>query len=265
VKRAALQFGLTLAQPERLHAGLVQGRRQPDVGVVAAYGRLIGRELLQWPTGGLLGVHPSLLPRYRGAAPVAWALLEGATRTGVTIFRLNERLDAGDIAAQREVTIEPGDDARTLTARLAQLGAEELIRILEAIETGGATWRPQDESQVSLSPKLTKAQGRIDWSQPAEVIARLVRAVVPWPCATTQWQGRPVKIWSVSADPSTPASIKAPPAPGTVVEVTPEAMTVAAGSGVIRVKELQSAGRRRMPAREFLAGHPVRVGDQFGP
>ncbi len=262
VKQTALRLQLPLAQPERLEADAFRSL-QPDVGVVVAYGNLIRRELLALPVHGMLGVHPSLLPKYRGAAPVAWALLNGESQTGVTIFRLNERLDAGELLRSHRVSIEPGEDAEALTNRLARLGAEELVRGLEQISEGRAAWTPQDEAQASLAPKLTKAQGRIEWSQPAEAIERLVRATIPWPGASAEWSGEPVKVWRAVAQ-GPEGTTAAGARPGTVAHVSPEAIGVATGTGLLELLEVQPAGRRRMTGKEFLAGHPVRVGDRFG-
>ena len=262
VKRAALRLGLPLAQPERPEASTFQPL-QPDVGVVVDYGQLIGRELLGLAPHGMLGVHPSLLPKYRGAAPVAWAVLKGETTTGVTIFRLNERLDAGDVVSQQPTPIGLDEDAGILTARLAELGAQELVRSLDSVETGRAVFLPQDEAQASLAPKLTKTQGRIDWHQPAAGIERLVRALVPWPGATTIWQGRVLKVWKVSASQSAEATAGGHE-PGRVIRVGPEALTVAAGGGALDLLDVQPEGRRRMSIREFLAGHHVTIGEKFG-
>lgn len=259
VKRAALQLGLPLAQPERLHGGLFEGLH-PDIGVVVAYGTLIRPELLALPAHGMLGAHPSLLPAYRGAAPVAWALLNGETTTGVTIFRLSERLDAGDILSRQAVTIGAEEDAEALTHRLAVCGAAGLVQGLETVAAGRARFEPQDESQATFAPRLTKAQGRIDWQAPAERIVRLVRATVPWPGATTTWGGKPLRICraSVGTEPSPGA------AAGSVVRVGAEGILVAAGRGTVVINEIQLPGKRRMSVREFLAGHPVLIGEQFG-
>jgi methionyl-tRNA formyltransferase len=259
VKRRALELGLPLAQPKRLGADVVALAR-PEVGVALAYGQLIPRSVLDGPPHGVLGVHPSLLPKYRGAAPVAWAILEGERRTGMTIFRLNERLDAGDILWQRDVAIEPGETADTLTRRLSRFGAEGLIQALEAIASGAARLIPQDDAHASLAPKLTKAQGTIDWSAPAEQIERQVRAVIPWPGATALWHGAPIKVWAAAVSGHTGAAAE----PGTVVQVGPDALTVAAGQGRVDLRELQLPGRKRMAIKEFLAGHAVRVGEVFG-
>jgi len=259
VKHEALRLRLPLVQPERLEAGLIEQLSSADIGVVAAYGQIIPRELLTVMRHGMLGVHPSFLPAYRGAAPVAWAILNGETATGMTIFRLNDRLDAGDLLVAKRVPIEPQETTETLTDRLAHLGAEALVEALEQIAAGHATFTPQDESKATFAPKLTKAQGRIDWAQPAEAIARLVRAAIPWPGATTQWQGRSLEICAANAlnEPSRAG-------PGVVVRVTGDAVAVATGKGCLAVTEIQLAGRRRMRVREFLAGHPMRVGERLG-
>src|SRR3989338_294818 len=260
VKRAAERLGLPLMQPERLAAAVFQALA-PEVGVVAAYGQLIPRELLALPTHGMLGVHPSLLPKYRGAAPVAWAILNGESTTGVTIFKLNERLDAGAMLFQQSVPIEAGEDADTLTNRLARHGADALLRTLEMMASGQARDQAQDESRASLAPKFTKAQGEIDWRQPAEFIDRLVRATIPGPGAATAGRGGSLKIWSARVGEPGP---NASAAPGTVLEATADALAVATGRGALLIRELQPAGRRRMSVREFLAGHPIKAGERFG-
>ena len=260
VKRAAAQRGLPLMQPARLQAAAFEALK-PEVGVVAAYGQLLPRELLALPTQGMLGVHPSLLPKYRGAAPVAWALLNGEAATGVTIFRLNERLDAGEILLEQTVAIEPGEDAQTLTNRLAHQSAGALLRTLEAMAAGRLNARPQDETLASLAPKLTKAQGQIDWQRPAELIERLVRATSPWPGAATTWQGGCLKIWSVKVGEQRP---NASAAPGTVLSATADGLSVATGKGTVIIQEVQPAGKRRMSVREFFAGRPIKIGERLG-
>ena len=259
VKRAALRLETPLSQPEHLNAGLF-GALHPDVGVVAAYGELIRRDVLALPMHGMLGVHPALLPAYRGAAPVAWAILNGETTTGVTIFKLNERLDAGSILIRQPVAIEPDEPADALTERLARHGASALLVALEALAAGRATCELQDESQATFAPKLTKVQGQVDWRAPADAIARLVRAMSPWPGATTTYGGKPLKLWKASLEVAAPQGL----APGTVVHIGADGMTVAAGQGAVVIREVQPPGRRRMSVKEFLAGHPVSVGDKFG-
>src|SRR3989338_7834499 len=258
VKRAAERLGLPLMQPARLAAAVFQALA-PEVGVAAAYGQLIPREVLALPTHGMLGVHPSLLPKYRGAAPVAWAILNGESTTGVTIFRLNELLDAGEILSEQTVVIEPGEDAQALTTRLAHLSAGALLRTLETMAGGRLNARPQDETRASLAPKLTKAQGEIDWQRPAEFIDRLVRATIPWPGAATAGRGGGLKIWSARVGEPGP---NASAAPGTVLEATADALAVATGRGTLLIRELQPAGKRRMSVREFLAGHRIEKGER---
>lgn len=261
VKQAALELGVPLSQPDRPQAGAWRALK-PDIGVVIAYGHIIRRELLELPAHGMVGVHPSLLPKYRGAAPVPWALLHGETTTGVTIFRLSERLDDGDVIVQETVAIEPREQADALLDRLADIGARALVNALGAIETGRATFHPQDHAQASFAPKLTKAQGQIDWRAPAQTIERLVRAVVPWPGAMTSWHGRPLKVWAAWAidAPSRPAQA----VPGTVMAADATGLIVSAGAGAVQIEDVQPAGRRRMRVSEFLAGHPVRIGERFG-
>jgi len=258
VKRAALRLKLPLAQPERLEAGPLASRHS-DVGVVAAYGQLIRKEALGLPAHGMLGVHPSLLPKYRGAAPVAWTLLNGDAETGVTIFRLNERLDAGEILLRRAVPVAPDDTTQLLTERLAQLGAEALIETLALLERGQARGEPQREPEASLAPKLTKAQAAMDWHASAAVLDRLVRAMIPWPVAVTSWRGTPVKIWKAALS-TAPSRASA----GSIVAVTERGIVVAAGEGALEIHEVQLPGKRRMPVKQFLAGHPVTVGEKLG-
>lgn len=258
VKHAALRLGVPLSQPEQLQAALFEPLH-PDVGVAAAFGQLIRRDLLAVPLHGILGVHPSLLPAYRGAAPVAWAILNGETTTGVTIFRLNEELDAGEIIVQETVAVESDENAEQLTDRLAGLGAQQLLLALEAIGAGRARFTSQDHARATFAPKLTKAQGHIDWRASAQTITRLIRATMPWPGAVTTWHGQPLKMWSASIGTEVHRAV-----PGTVLCITAEGMTVAAGQGTVVIRDVQPAGRRRMSMKEFLAGHPAQVGERLG-
>jgi methionyl-tRNA formyltransferase len=258
VKQAALRLGLPLAQPDRLAAGPLASLR-PEVGVVASYGQLIGPEALGVPAHGMLGVHPSLLPKYRGAAPVAWALLNGDAQTGVTIFRLDERLDGGPMLLRKAAAVAPDDTTQTLTGRLARLGAEALIEALAMLEHGQARGEPQREPEATPAPKVTKAQAVMDWRASAAALERLVRAMIPWPVAATTWRGIPLKVWK--------AAVHAAPdgaAAGSVVAVTARGIAVAAGDGALELQEVQLPGKRRMPASEFLAGHRITVGEKLG-
>lgn len=265
VKVAAQRLRVPVEELESLRDALPHFQQlRADAGVVVSYGKLIPPELLTLPAHGMLGVHPSLLPKYRGASPIAWPLLQGDATTGVTIFRLNERLDAGDIAHQREVPLAPDEDAVTLSGRLSQLGADLLAKTVEELEQGRAVFRAQDERLASYAPKLTKAQGRIDWRQSACAIDRLVRALAPWPGAYTRWQGTVVKVWKASAleTPTPPTGERR--AGGTILSADARGIMVAAGEGTVIIHELQLAGKRRMTAQELLAGHPVRAGELLG-
>lgn len=261
VKVAAQRLRIPVEEPETLRSFLPRMQRlQPEVGVVVSYGNLIPPALLTLPAHGMLGVHPSLLPKYRGASPIAWALLNAQTLTGVTIFRLDERLDAGEIASQQEAPIGPADTAMTLSARLARLGAQALVDTLDAMEQGTAAFHSQEERQASYAPKLTKAHGRIDWRADAAAIDRLVRAMVPWPGAYTDWNGTSLKVWRASWQ----AAVDKPAHPGEVLSVGPDGLKVATGNGQLMIHELQLAGRRRMAVQEFLAGHDLQVGEMLG-
>lgn len=259
VKEAAERLRLPVVQPQRPEAGAFASLH-PEAGVVVAYGQLIGKDLLKLPAHGMMGVHPSLLPKYRGAAPVPWTLLNGETATGVTIFRLDERLDAGEILLQERVGIKPGESADALLDRLARLGAEALMAALDQLAEGRARPVPQDDAQASLAPKLTKAQGRIDWRQPAEAIERLVRAMSPWPGAAVAWHGQALKVLSVRVDDPQARGH----APGTVTGLGGSGLVVATGQGTLAITEVQPPGRRRMSVQEFLAGHRIAVGDTLG-
>ena len=262
VKSAAQRLNLPIEEADTLHQLLPRFQSlQPDLGVVISYGTLIPSQLLRVPTHGMLGVHPSLLPKYRGASPIAWAMLNAEPTTGVTVFRLNERVDSGDIALQREVPIGGRETAVTLSERLARLGAELLLEVVQALEHGTVAFRPQDDARATYAPKLTKAQGRVDWQAQAASIDRLVRAMVPWPGAYTEWRGRMVKLWATSWESQNQTSSRRP---GEVVSVSLDGVVVAAGEGRLVIHELQLAGRRRMTAQEFLAGHSVRPGEILG-
>ena len=234
---------------------------QPEVGVVISYGRVIPAELLTLPQHGMLGVHPSLLPKYRGASPIAWAILNAEQTTGVSVFRLNERVDAGDILLQRAVSIEPHDTAASLSERLALLGAELLLEGLERLERQTSTFYPQDESLATYAPKLTKAHGLIDWHTSAASIDRLIRATTPWPGAYTNWRGQLLKLLDTTYDAQNHTK---PGRPGEVLAVSSDGLVVATGEGKLVIQALQVAGRRRMMVREFLAGHDLRVGEILG-
>ncbi len=273
MKAIALARGIPVFQPESVNPPEgVAGLRElaPDLLVVAAYGQILSREVLAVPPQGGINVHASLLPKYRGAAPIAWALYHGETRTGVSIIRMSVSLDAGDILAAESLDILPGETAGELEARLAPLGAKLALQVIDRIGAGTATGLKQDPAQVTKAPKLTKEHGAIDWTQPAERVCNHVRAMHPWPTAYTYWHraGQPPLRLIVHKAECRPGTTDQALAPGSVLE--PEGSSarlrvVAGGGTLVEVLELQPAGKRRMAAEEFLRGHRVRPGDRLGP
>jgi methionyl-tRNA formyltransferase len=257
VKRLAEEHGLPVAQPERLAdvRETLEGLK-PEVMVVVAYAHRIPYWLLTLPPMGVLNVHASLLPRYRGASPVAAALLNGDVETGVSIMRLAEGWDTGPVFRQRRLPIQPDDTTGSLTAKLARLGAELLVEVLNLRVRGMITPARQDESQASYAPRLSKEDGRLDWTKPAERLAREVRACSPWPGTFTTWQGKLVKVLAARPLPESDAGA----APGTVL---PE-LRVACGQGELALERVQLEGRRPVDAGEFLRGQPGITGAVLG-
>jgi methionyl-tRNA formyltransferase len=259
VKRTALASGLPLKQPLSLKdPELVQTLRAlaPEALVVAAYGLLVPPQILDLPPRGCLNIHASLLPRWRGAAPIQRALLAGDRCTGVSIMRMDAGLDTGPVLLTEATPIGPDDTAGTLEERLAEMGARLILRALSE----PATLRPQDPAQATYAPKLTKREALIDWSVPASVLDRQVRALNPTPGATTTLAGNPVKVWRARP---TGAAGELPP--GTVVRTGRDAIAVACGDETaLDVLELQRAGAKRLSAAAFLAGQPLPRGTRFG-
>lgn len=261
VKRAATALNLPIDESADLINSLERWRQlQPDLGVVIAYGRILPKPLLALPRHGMLGVHPSRLPKYRGANPIARAILAGERETAVTVFRLTERMDDGDIVLQRDAAIDAAETTESLSERLAREGAELLAEAVDQIAQGTATFRPQDGRQATIAGKFSKADGRIDWRKPAAAIERLIRAAAPWPGAHTSWRGTPLKLLRARVEP-TPPCAQGPP--GTVLAVSPDGIAVLTGDQCLVIDALQPAGGRRMTVREFVAGRRVNIGDTF--
>jgi methionyl-tRNA formyltransferase len=258
VKRLAASRGLRLVQPQTLREESVQAAlaaARPEAIVVVAYGLLVPRAVLELPPAGCLNVHASLLPRWRGAAPIQRALLAGDALTGVTVMRMDEGLDTGPILLQEAVPIGPEDTAGTLHDRLARLGAGLLVR---ALATPGLEPRPQDERAATYAPRIRKEEARIDWTRSAEEIERAVRAFDPAPGAQTHLDGLALKIWRAAVVPG----VREPP--GTVCEADEKGILVACGRDALRITELQRAGGRRLPAGAFLAGARIAPGTRLG-
>ncbi|NMB74285.1 MAG: methionyl-tRNA formyltransferase [Myxococcales bacterium] len=262
IKTWAEAKGLPLYQPERAaapdfldaFAGL-----GVDVALVAAYGLLLPAKLLEAPRLGFINVHPSLLPRYRGAAPVQWTLLNGDTVTGVSILQVTPRLDDGDILLQRDVPVDPEEDAGALLSRLALLGGELSVEALERLSRGDLKAVPQDESRVVWARALEKEDGRLDWNQPATTIHNRVRAVQPWPGAFCQLRGRRLKIHRTRLAPR--GGLPRPP--GEVLTLGPDGIGVMAADGPVLLLEVQLEGKKRLSAREFVQGRNLAVGDRL--
>jgi len=230
----------------------------PGLIVVAAYGRILPRTVLDLPPLGCINVHASLLPRYRGAAPIQWALMRGEQVTGVTIMQMNERMDEGDILLQRELRIAPQETAGELQERLAELGAEALLAALDAMYAGSLVPRPQNHEAATLAPMIKKDDGRINWSRPAAELARQVRAFSPWPSAFTSLQGKLLKIHRARVLPDSTGTL-----PATVV-VVGDTIQVATGSGLLAIDELQLEGRKRLSAADFARSGAVHPGVRLG-
>jgi methionyl-tRNA formyltransferase len=263
VKLRALELGLPIAQPERLSseeqlAALRAWR--PELLVVVAYGLLLPRAVLELPRLGCLNIHASLLPRWRGAAPIQRALLAGDTSTGVTIMRLDEGLDTGPVYAQRTIAIEPGMTGAVLSPRLALLGAELLLEVIAALGAGTAEAHAQPIEGASYAGKLGKHEALIDWNASAEQVARLVQACNPRPVAHTVLQGEPVRIWEATAAGGGRAGRARP---GTVLGLADGRLLVACGEGALAIERLQRAGRRIVSAADFVHACPL-DGLEFG-
>ena len=262
VKQLALARGLVVEQPERLRESAVIDRMRelaPNAIVVAAYGKILPKSLLDIPPRGAINVHGSLLPKYRGAAPIQRAIVAGEQTTGVTIMRMNEKMDAGDILLQEATEIRTDDTSPSLAERLSEIGACLLVEALERLERGSLTARAQDESLVTFAPLVDKREGAIRWTSDAAAIERAVRAFTPWPSAFTTLRGKTVKIHRARVI----AEAASAPA-GTVVRAAGDELDVATGKDTLRIVEAQLEGKRPIAARDLVAGRIVAVGDRLG-
>jgi methionyl-tRNA formyltransferase len=264
VKVLGLGAKLPVLQPERArNEDFIQALRQlqPDLIVVAAYGQILPLSILDLPRFGCLNVHTSLLPRYRGAAPIQWAILKGDAETGVTIMKMDAGLDTGGILTQATTPIHAEDNSETLHDRLARMGAELLLQTIPEYIAGGLSPRPQPVEGVSHAPKIKKQDGHIDWTQPARAIWNRVRGLVPWPGAFTYLPGQLhpylLKLWHAEVDDLAGT-------PGEVLQADKSGIVVGCGREALRILVLQREGGRRLHAQEFLAGHPLLPGQTLG-
>ncbi|WP_124728723.1 methionyl-tRNA formyltransferase [Staphylospora marina] len=262
VKRAALKWGLPVFQPEKLREpdALEQVLAlEPDLVVTAAYGQILPERLLKAPRFGCINVHASLLPRYRGGAPIHRAIVNGEKETGVTLMYMEKRLDAGDMIAQKAVPITERDHAGSMHDKLSLLGAELLKETLPKLLAGEVQAVPQDESLATFAPNLTREDERMDWNRSARDLACQVRGLHPWPVAFTTWNQKPLKVWwAVAKDEPAGAD------PGTIVRVEEDGMAVATGQGILLLTEVQPAGKTRMSAAEFARGRRIKAGERLG-
>ena len=247
---------LKMKDPEFLQA--LAGWK-PDLIAVAAFGRILPPAILSLPPLGCINVHGSLLPKYRGAGPIQWAIINGETETGITTMLMDEGMDTGAMLLQETIPIAPDDTASTLSPRLAELGGRLLVETITRLKAGVLVLRRQDSSRATLAPLLKKEDGAIDWALPATALANRIRGLSPWPGAFTTVGGDRWTIWRALAF---PGPLTKPP--GAVVAITNEAIHVATGEGILAVMELQPANSRRMAVSQYLAGHPIVVGLQLG-
>lgn len=257
VKEYALTVGIPVYQPVKLRDGealrLVE-ELAPELIVVAAYGRILPEDILNTPPYGSINVHSSILPKYRGAAPINWAILNGDSVTGVTIMYMAKELDAGDVILCRETAIDPDEDAQTLTARLAALGADALAEAVERLHDGTAVRLPQDHSAYTYAPMLDRSLSPLDFSKSARQLHDQVRGLIPWPCASMTLDGKNVKVYRTAVGGETSL------AAGKIAEVGKQGLAIACGDGrLLRILELQAEGGKRMAAADYLRGHPVQV------
>ncbi|HZV33507.1 MAG TPA: methionyl-tRNA formyltransferase [Verrucomicrobiae bacterium] len=263
VKEVALRLQLPVLQPERARKEdfIIELRKlQPELIVVAAYGQILPPALLELPRFGCLNVHTSLLPKFRGAAPIQWAILEDEPVTGVTIMKMDAGLDTGAILAQQTTPIQPEDNSQTLHDRLAKIGADLLVRTIREYVAGKITARPQPAEGVSIARKISKEDGRLDWTQPARALWNRLRAFTPWPGVFTHLPGQPhphlLKIWQAEI-------VDRSGQPGEILQADKSGIVVACGKQSLRLLQIQREGGRRMSAQEFLTGHPLKPGDKL--
>ena len=276
VKLCAEQYGIPVFQPEKVReeAAVERLRREnADIFVVAAFGQLLPKTILEMPRFGCINIHGSLLPAYRGAAPVQWAVLDGQKEAGDTIMQMNEGLDTGDILMQESIPLSADETAGSLYDKLSSMGGPLLLKALDAMEAGTVTPVPQGDSGTHYAKMLRKEMGNIDWTKSAEEIGRLVRGLNPWPSAYTHWNGKMLKIWmaetvtqeelsALGCDEKNGMDLKEAQ-PGTVMIVTKDTLMVQTGDGLLALTELQMEGKKRMPVQAFLMGCRMQIGEKL--
>ena len=262
VKACAVKHNIEVFQPIKIktpEAVEVLKGYEADLFVVAAFGQILSKEILDMPKYGCVNIHASLLPKYRGAAPIQWAILDGEKETGVTIMQMNEGLDTGDMLTKVVVPIEDTDTGESLFDKLAEAGAKLLIETIPQIEAGTLEPEPQDDSLSTYAKMIKKEMGLIDWKREALVLERLVRGMNSWPSAYTHFNGKTLKVWEAAVEVS-----ESKAAPGSVVEVTKDSIKVQTGQNWLVLKQIQLEGKKRMDVAAFLLGYKVEVGTVLG-
>ena len=260
VKVAATEAGIPVFQPERIRKTGVEDLRnlKPDLCVTAAFGQILSQEILDIPPMGNINVHASLLPKHRGAAPIAYAIMAGDEKAGVTTMMMDAGIDTGDILLQEETGIGESETCGELTARLSEIGAELLIRTIRAMEAGTLERIPQNEAEMTYDPMMTKELGRPDWSREAAEIRSLINGLNPWPCVSVPYEGGRLKLLRA-------VCCEGNGKPGTVIKADPKAgLAIACGSGAVRILELQAPGGKQMKAEDYLRGHGIQEETDFG-
>ena len=264
VKECALKHDIPVFQPIRVReAECIEELRKynADIMVVVAFGQILPKEILEMCTYGCVNVHASLLPKYRGSAPIQWAIIDGEEVTGVTTMQMDEGLDTGDMLLKTEIPIEPKETGGSLFDKLAQAGAKLCVETLEALQNGTVTPIPQGETTTAYAKMLDKQLGDINWNKTAVEIERLIRGLTPWPSAYTNWNEKVMKIWDAEVSDIDVEMEDAKP--GTIVKVEKDAFYVQTGEGLLKVCELQIPGKKRMDAGAFLRGYQVKVGEEL--
>jgi len=265
IKMVAEESNLKIYQPERINTSqaisLLEELR-PDLFVVIAYGQILSSGILNIPKIFSVNVHASLLPKYRGAAPINWALIKGEKTTGITAIKMAKEMDAGPIILQKEIEVSNDDTAITLEGKLSGMAAQLVLAVLSSLEENDYNLMPQDEDNIGFAPKLKKEDGRIDWNKPAWDIYNLIRGCISWPGAFTYYKGKLLKIYKARV--SSQVRKFASSNPGEILEASKEGIVVSTGKGNIIIEELQIEGKRRMKAEEFISGHKISAGDRLG-
>jgi len=268
VKEVALEAGIPVLQPQRARdEAFIEELRalNPDIILVAAYGKLLPKAILDMPKFGCINVHASLLPKYRGASPIQWAVLNGDEKSGVTIMHMAETMDTGDIIMTEEVVLAADETAGTLHDKLADIGGPLLVTAMDALENGRAPRIRQNEEEATHVKMLDKTMGNIDFNKSALQIERWIRGLNPWPTAYTKLDGKMCKLWKAEVISAEELSKEEKvDVPGTVFAVAKESFDVLTGEGALRIKELQLEGKRKMTAEEFLRGYKLEAGTVLG-